>query len=115
MSWKKVWLKIVNYRPYKHYWNEKYSKSLINNLSQDNFVNNGAGFPKILWHMFSNLQYTCSMQNKTCFKIIKYWDTSTSSQVSNCDGFVLEIYLDHKFQWPQEGLNCESLAYEVVT
>ena len=42
------------------------------------------------------------------------WDTSTSSQVSNCDGVVLEIYLDHKFQWPQEGLNYESLAYEVV-
>ena len=42
------------------------------------------------------------------------WDTSTSSQVSNCDGVVLEIYLNHKFQWPQEGLNCESLAYEEV-
>ena len=25
------------------------------------------------------------------------------------------FYLVHKFQWPQEGLNCESLAYEVVT
>ena len=33
----------------------------------------------------------------------------------NCNGVVLEIYLGHKFQWPQEGLNCESLAYEVVT
>ena len=33
----------------------------------------------------------------------------------NCDGAVLEIYLNHKFQWPQEGLNCESLAYEVIT
>ena len=43
------------------------------------------------------------------------WDTSASSQVSNCDGVVLEVCLDHKFQWPQEGLNCESLAYEVVT
>ena len=43
------------------------------------------------------------------------WDTSTSSQVSNCDGAVPEIYLDHKFQWPQEGLNSKSLAYEVVT
>ena len=37
------------------------------------------------------------------------------SLVLNCDDVVLEIYLDHKFQWPQEGLNCESLAYEVVT
>ena len=44
-----------------------------------------------------------------------FWDTSTSSQVFNCDGVVLEIYLDHKFQWLQEGLNFESLAYEVVT
>ena len=25
------------------------------------------------------------------------WDTSTSSEVSNCDGVMLEIYLDHKF------------------
>ena len=30
--------------------------------------------------------------------------TSTSSQVSNCDSVVLEIYLDRKFQSPQEGL-----------
>ena len=32
-----------------------------------------------------------------------------------CDSFVLKIYLDHKFQWPQEGLSCKSLAYKVVT
>ena len=32
-----------------------------------------------------------------------------------CDGAVLEIYLDDKYQWPQGGLKCESLAYEVVT
>ena len=43
------------------------------------------------------------------------WNISTLSQVSNCDGVVLEIYLDHKFQWTQEDLNCESLAYKVVT
>ena len=43
------------------------------------------------------------------------WDTSISNQVSNCDGIDLEIYLDHKFPWAQEGLNCESLGYEVVT
>ena len=42
-------------------------------------------------------------------------DTSTSSQVSNCDGVVLEIYFNHKLQWPQEGLNCKSVEYEVVT
>ena len=38
------------------------------------------------------------------------WDTSTLRQVSNCDCLVLENYLDHKFQWPQDGLNCEYLA-----
>ena len=42
------------------------------------------------------------------------WDTSTLSQVSNYDGVVLKIYLDHKFQWPQEDFNCKSFAYEVV-
>ena len=31
------------------------------------------------------------------------------------DGVVFDIYLNQKFQWPQEGLNYESLAYEVVT
>ena len=31
------------------------------------------------------------------------------------DGEVLKIYLDHKFEWPQWVLNCESFAYEVVT
>ena len=28
----------------------------------------------------------------------RHWDPSTSSQDSNCDGFVLDVYLDHKFQ-----------------
>ena len=31
-----------------------------------------------------------------------------------CDGVLLEIYLDNKFQWPQDGMNRESLASEVV-
>ena len=31
-----------------------------------------------------------------------------------CDSVVLEIYLDKKFQWLQEGLNCESLVHELV-
>ena len=46
---------------------------------------------------------------------IYYWDTSTSSQVSNCDGVVLEICLDQKLQWPQKHLNGESLPCQVVT
>ena len=42
------------------------------------------------------------------------WDTSTLNQVSTCDGVMLEIYLDHKFQGLQGVLNCESLVYEAV-
>ena len=41
---------------------------------------------------------------------IHHWDTSTSSQVPSCDGFVLEDYLHPKFQWPQKSLNNEPLA-----
>lgn len=36
-------------------------------------------------------------------------------QTSNFDVALLQIYLDPKFQWQQKGLNCESVAYEVVT
>ena len=36
-------------------------------------------------------------------------------KVSYCNGVLLEIYLDCKFQLPQEGLKSASLAYEVVT
>ena len=32
-----------------------------------------------------------------------------------CDGTMLKNYLNHKFQWLQEGLNSESPEYEVVT
>ena len=39
---------------------------------------------------------------------------SLIAQFFHCDGVVVEICLDHKFQWPQEGLNCESLTYEAA-
>ena len=46
-------------------------------------------------------------------------DMSPSVHIDNkkkdCHGVVPEIYLDHKIQWPQEGLNCESLACKFVT
>ena len=42
---------------------------------------------------------------------LRSWDTSALSQVSNCDGVVLENYLNNNFQWPQEGLNCEPLVF----
>ena len=55
-------------------------------------------------------QYNISMQSWIWGSKIIFWDTSTPRQVSNCDGAVLEIYLDQKFQWLQEGFNCEPLA-----
>ena len=32
-------------------------------------------------------------------------DTRMYTKTQNCDGVVLEIYFDHKFQRPQEDLN----------
>ena len=50
--------------------------------------------------------------------VVNYFRKKNS--ILDCDVVVLEAYLDHKFQdhkfhWPQEGLNCEYLAHEVVT
>ena len=42
--------------------------------------------------------YWVIFKGKTKYKILYF------------DSVVLEIYLDHKFQWPYEGLQCESLA-----
>ena len=46
---------------------------------------------------------------------VQLFCTLIQCKIHYYDGVVLKIYLDHKFQWPQEGLNCESLAYKVVT
>ena len=35
----------------------------------------------------------------------KNWDTSTLDQVSNFNGVMLEMIIDHKFQWPHDNLN----------
>ena len=37
---------IINYRSYKHFSNEPYRESLINKLSQENFVNNDDSFKR---------------------------------------------------------------------
>ena len=62
-----------------------------------------------------NAIFINSENSKTSKPHVLCWDASSLSQVSNCDGVVQKVYLDHKFQWRQEGLNCESLAYKVVT
>ena len=41
--------------------------------------------------------YECEKKNKK------------QKKTKNGDGAVIEIYLNHKFQWPQEGLSFKSL------
>ena len=41
--------------------------------------------------------------------IVLTWDISISNKIWNFGGAVLEIFIDHKFQWPQKGLNYELL------
>ena len=53
--------------------------------------------------------------SKVNSKGTRYLDWLLKYFFFNCDGVALEIYLDHKFQWPQDYLNCESLSYKVVT
>ena len=45
-SFKKYQPKIINYRSYKNFSNEKYRETLINNLSKENFINNDDGFQR---------------------------------------------------------------------
>ena len=54
-------------------------------------------FLKILYVFNATLFFSITCKN--CGSNANtYWDTSTSSQVSNCDDVVFEIYLDEKFQ-----------------
>ena len=45
-SFKKYQPKIINYRSYKNFSNEKYRETLINDLSKENFINNDDGFQR---------------------------------------------------------------------
>ena len=45
-SFKKYQPKIINYRSYKNFSNEKYRETLINNLSKENFINIDDGFQR---------------------------------------------------------------------
>ena len=73
--------------------------------------------------MIMEYQKIISLSDNAPIQPSKFWtknwveinNDSTPSQALNCDGVVLKIYLDHNFQWPQEGLNSKFLAYEVVT
>ena len=87
---------------------------------------NKANFKYYIIKQITNLQHNaldgslcfctdfCSLDHNPTWES-QYWDTKTWNQISNYDGVVLKIYLDHKLQWPQGDLNCESSKYEVVT
>ena len=66
---------------------------------------------------FQFLNWNIFLKAETDFENIgekiskRYWDTSASSQVSNCDGVKLEICLNHKFQWPQTTVWTASLLH----
>ena len=80
---------------------------------------------KQIWKIESAKQSRCStLWEKTREKKVFQKVESLGNQISryfnfepsfNSDSVVLEIYFDHKLQWPQERLNCKSLEYKVVT
>ena len=43
------------------------------------------------------------------------WSFSNNFQIRNCDGVVLNVLMDHMFQWSQECLNCEPLTCSAVS
>ena len=45
-SFKKYQPKTISYRSYKNFSNEKYGKTLINDLSKENFIDNDDGFER---------------------------------------------------------------------
>ena len=59
----------------------------------------------------------CYALNKCIFSIFRSYQMiiNVKATIKNCDGVVLKIYSNHSPQQPQEGLNCKSLAYKVVT
>ena len=78
-------------------------------------------FPYANWIWSISEQISVFGRNKGKYRpgntpYLEIFDTENHMkfEIRICDDAVLEIYLDHKFQWPQEGFNFESLAREVV-
>ena len=60
-------------------------------------------------HLYSLLkdELICDVNCVHSIKVLNgFWMDKSEDYYDLWDGVVLEIYLDHKFQWPQEGLNC---------
>ena len=45
-KFKRLKPRVVNYRSYKHFWNEVFRESFLERFSQQTFVNNDYGFEK---------------------------------------------------------------------
>ena len=65
-----------------------------------------------LFYYQKNLRFRLNTVNNGLDHFRK-WFNASKLYLSN--GVVFETYLDSRFQRPQEGLNCESLAYKVIT
>ena len=64
-GFKKFQLRIINYRFYMHFSNEAYRESLINKLSQENFVNNDDGFKRFCDIPFFDKELSKAIMTRT--------------------------------------------------
>ena len=64
MTFKKYQPKIINYRSYKNFSNEKYRETLINNLSKESFINNDDGFERFCHTSLDALNKYASRKKK---------------------------------------------------
>ena len=63
-SFKKYQLKIINYRSYKNFSNEKYKETLIDNLSKENVINNDDAFQRFCHISLNALNKHASLKKK---------------------------------------------------
>ena len=70
-GFKKFQPKIINYKSYNYFSNEAYWESLINKLTQENFVNNDDGFQIFCNISLAHLNKYAPCKKKNMFKVIK--------------------------------------------
>ena len=58
------------------------------------------------------LCWNLERKNWILYDPVREFEKKLFDVLEKCNGVVLEIY---KFHWPQEGLNCESLANDVLS
>ena len=63
-TFKKQRPRIINYRPFKHFSNEEFRKPLIDNLSNQIYVNNNDGFNRFCKIIIDTLNSFALIKNK---------------------------------------------------